>query len=154
MTQSAQSRVLLLLAHFVLWDMEILFPQHVAAANKSSMTGVSLDLSPLFVPSISDLYVRLREFVQNLSPKKNVATTRINTSFKTNYSGPQFNFDKKKSTLGGVDLRVDRCVCVLDTHRLSGGCTCAGYHLGRSHLCSGTRNCPWCLHKCAGTHRC
>lgn len=45
-------------------------------------------------------------------------------------------------------------VCVLYTHRLSGGCTCAGYHLGRSHLCSGTRNCPWCLHKCAGTHRC
>lgn len=33
-------------------DTEILFPQHVAAANKSSMTRVSLDLSPLFVPSI------------------------------------------------------------------------------------------------------
>lgn len=45
-------------------------------------------------------------------------------------------------------------VCVLYTHRLSGGCMCAGYHLGRSHLCSSTRNCPWCLHKCAGTHHC
>lgn len=48
-------------------DTEIFFPQHVAAANKSFMTGVSLDLSPLFVPSISGLYGRFGEFVQNLS---------------------------------------------------------------------------------------
>lgn len=53
--------VLQLLAHFVLWDTEILFPQHVAAADKSSVTGASLNLSPLIVPSILVLYVNIGE---------------------------------------------------------------------------------------------
>lgn len=38
------------------------FPQHVAAADKSSVTGASLNLSPLIVPSFLDLYVNIGEF--------------------------------------------------------------------------------------------
>lgn len=52
-----------LLTYFVLRDTEIFFfPQHVAAADKSSVTGASLNLSPLIVPSILDFNAKIGEF--------------------------------------------------------------------------------------------
>lgn len=92
-----QSRVLLLLAHFVLWDMAILFPQHVAAADKSSGTRVSLNLSPLIVLSIQGLYMRLDEFALFYTVRKGeTLQPHKNTARKSNYDTLQCIFDKKK----------------------------------------------------------
>lgn len=112
-----QSRVLLLLAHFVLWDMAILFPQHAAAADKSSGTRVSLNLSPFIVPSIQGLYVRFGEFAQSLffyidrkggGGHHNHRKTQPGKAIMTHCNA--FLTKKRKSELGGVDRRCDRCV--------------------------------------------
>lgn len=127
--------MLQLLTYFVLRDTEILFPTACCCFRWKLSDRSQLE------PVTPHCVISLLENLPHLS------LSFFFTSF-TQYTGIH------KHTIFCRWVSDYFKLCVTYTHQQSGGCTCAGCRWGRSPLCSGTRSCPLCWHKCAGTHRC